>query len=81
MLGWLVDEHGIEPHIPVFDKSQRTDGTFSRDDFVYDHEARPLHLPCRKPLATSSTFRVPRSGVERQHVLYRASKRTATPAR
>src|SRR6202047_2648543 len=37
MLNWLVDECGIEPHIPVFDKSQRTDGTFSRDDFAYDH--------------------------------------------
>ena len=29
MLGWLVHERGIEPHIPVFDKSQRSDGTFS----------------------------------------------------
>jgi len=37
MLNWLVDECGIEPHIPVWDKSQRTDGTFSRDDFTYDH--------------------------------------------
>ena len=36
-LAWLVDERGIEPHIPVIDKSQRTDGTFSRDDFTYDH--------------------------------------------
>jgi transposase len=36
MLGWLVHEHGIEPHIPVFDKSNRTDGTFSRADFTYD---------------------------------------------
>jgi hypothetical protein len=36
MLNWLVHEQGIEPHIPVFDKSQRTDGTFSRDDFTYD---------------------------------------------
>ena len=26
MLGWLVHERGIEPHIPVFDKSARTDG-------------------------------------------------------
>ena len=33
MLGWLVYEHGIEPHIPVFDKSKRDDGTFSREDF------------------------------------------------
>ena len=28
MLGWLVHERGIEPHIPVFDKSERRDGTF-----------------------------------------------------
>ena len=33
MLGWLVNEHAIEPHIPVFDKSARDDGTFSREDF------------------------------------------------
>src|ERR1700722_7534317 len=31
MLGWLVYEHGIEPHVTVFDKSTRQDGTFSRD--------------------------------------------------
>jgi transposase len=37
MLGWLVYEHGIEPHVTVFDKSTRQDGTFSRDDFTYDH--------------------------------------------
>src|SRR5215207_8306655 len=37
-LAWLVHERGIEPHIPVFDKSQRTDGTFSRDDFAYDRK-------------------------------------------
>ena len=34
MLNWLVDDRGIEPHIPVLDKSQRTDGTFSREDFT-----------------------------------------------
>jgi hypothetical protein len=27
-LAWLVKERQIEPHIPVFDKSNRTDGTF-----------------------------------------------------
>lgn len=35
-LGWLVESEGIEPHIPVIDKSQRKDGTFSRDDFTFD---------------------------------------------
>lgn len=27
-LGWLVGSEGIEPHIPVIDKSQSKDGTF-----------------------------------------------------
>jgi hypothetical protein len=53
MLNWLVNEHGIEPHIPVFDKSHRSDGTFSRDDFAYAPQAGQLHLPCR--VATEAT--------------------------
>ena len=36
---WLVDERGIEPHVKVFDKSERADGTFSRSDFAYDPES------------------------------------------
>ena len=28
-LGWMVNEKGIEPHVPVWDKGQRSDGTFS----------------------------------------------------
>jgi hypothetical protein len=36
MLGWLVNERAIEPHIPVFDKLARADGTFSREDFACD---------------------------------------------
>ena len=35
MLGWLV-ERKIAPHIPVFDKSGRSDGTWSRADFEWD---------------------------------------------
>lgn len=36
MLGWLVNDKQIAPHIPVFDKSGRTDGTFSVSDFTFD---------------------------------------------
>jgi hypothetical protein len=50
MLGWLVHERGIEPHIPVFDKSQRSDGTFSRDDFSYDHKRDCYICPAGKEL-------------------------------
>jgi hypothetical protein len=42
-LGWLVDEQKIDPHIPVWDRSQREDGTFSRGDFAYDAE-KDLYL-------------------------------------
>src|SRR5690606_20288026 len=32
-LAWLVKRRGVAPHIPVFDKSSRTDGTLSRSGF------------------------------------------------
>ncbi len=48
MLGWLVEDRGIEPHIPVFDKSKRTDGIFERAAFSYDHGGDAYILPtCR----------------------------------
>ena len=56
MLGWLVEDRGIEPHIPVFDKSQRTDGTFSRDAFHYDHDGDVYFCPAGKMLATKGTL-------------------------
>jgi transposase len=56
MLGWLVYEHGIEPHVTVFDKSARKDGTFSRDDFTYDHEHDVYYCPGGSALATTGTL-------------------------
>jgi hypothetical protein len=45
MLGWLVEEEGIEPYISVIEKSQRKDRTFAREDFDYDHEANAYTCP------------------------------------
>jgi hypothetical protein len=56
MLGWLVEEHGIEPHLPVFDRSQRRDGTFSRDDFVYARRTDTYRCPGGKTLTTTGTL-------------------------
>jgi len=77
MLAWLVDEREIEPHIPVFDKSERTDGTFSRDDFTYDHEGDVYVCPAGKELRKyRRAFATPRTGVSKDNtVRYRASKR------
>ena len=76
MLAWLVDERRIEPHIPVFDKSERTDGTFSRDDFTYDPEGDAYVCPAGKPLRQyRRPFAMPRIGVTKDNtLLYRASK-------
>jgi hypothetical protein len=53
MLNWLVEEKGIAPHIPVFDRSKRDDGTFSRSDFRYDPTSDVYHCPGGKRLGTS----------------------------
>lgn len=50
MLSWLVHERGIAPHIPVFDKSGRSDGSFERADFTYDHRADVYICPAGKTL-------------------------------
>ena len=49
MLGWFVGE-GIEPHIPVIDKSERRDGTLSNAEFRYDPERDEYTCPGGKAL-------------------------------
>ncbi len=46
MITRTAERLGIEPHIPVFDKSARKDGSLSRADFTYDHAGEPT--PVRK---------------------------------
>ncbi len=66
-LGWLIGA-GITPHIPVWDKSAREDGTFSRADFTFDKERNVYVCPAGKLLTTTGS-------VGPDHVLrYRASK-------
>jgi hypothetical protein len=75
-LASLVHERSIEPHIPVFDKSARTDGTFARSDFTYDHKHDRYTCPGGKELKRSHrNFATPRSGVDQDgFIRYRASK-------
>ena len=47
LLKWLVDRK-ITPHIPVWDKSKRRDGSFSRADFVFDRERNIYVCPDRR---------------------------------
>ena len=52
-LDWLVNQQRIAPHVPVIDKSQREDGTFSREDFVFDQVRDIYTCPAGKTLATT----------------------------
>src|SRR5207248_1446778 len=68
-LGWLVKEKKITPHIPVWEKSDRQDGIFSRSDFRWDSKRSVYVCPNNKLLRTSGTVHDGRT------LLYRASKR------
>jgi transposase len=67
LLKWLVDRH-ITPHIPVWDKSTRSDGTFSRAEFVFDRSRNIYICPNGKLLHTNGTV------IDGSTIRYRASK-------
>jgi transposase len=66
LLGWLV-EAGITPHIPVWEKGVRDDGTFSRRDFTFDRQRNVYICPTGKLLKTTGQVH------EGRTILYRAS--------
>jgi transposase len=51
-LGWLVDKK-IIPHIPVWNMSERKDGTFSRTAFTFDKKRNVYICPAGKTLTTT----------------------------
>lgn len=53
MLGWMVDEKAIEPHVPVWERAERNDGTLSRSDFQWDATADEYRCPNGKPLRST----------------------------
>ncbi len=75
-LGFLVEEKQIEPHIPVWDKSKRKDGTFSVSDFLWDGEANEYRCPANKVLRRNHRyFKVPRIGITKDNtIIYRTSE-------
>lgn len=74
LLGWLVNDKKITPHIPVWDQSQRRDGSFSRVDFAY-HAPRDIYLcPAGKTLTTTGRI------LSDNTLRYLARPTTAVPA-
>jgi IS5 family transposase len=67
LLKWLVDRK-ITPHVPVWDKSARHDGTFSRADFVFDPQRNVYVCPGGAELTSTGN-------IDQGHIVYyRANK-------
>jgi hypothetical protein len=67
LLKWLVDRN-ITPHVPVWDKSARPDGTFSRADFRFDRDRNVYVCPGGAELTSTGN-------IDQGHIVYyRASK-------
>ncbi|CAN7712327.1 hypothetical protein LJR220_007022 [Bradyrhizobium sp. LjRoot220] len=69
MLGWLVNERAIEPHIPVFDKTGPCRRKSLAKDFAYDRQRDTYICPAGMELTSAATL--VNDGTT---LLYRASK-------
>ena len=66
MLSWMVEDKQIEPHVPVWDKAERDDGSFGRSDFTYDADLDRYTCPMGKHLHTTGR------PTADNHILYRS---------
>jgi transposase len=76
LLGWLVEEKQITPHIPVLDKSEGKQELFGRSDFTWDPEQDHYLCPAGKSVGRNHrNFKNKRSGItKRNTIIYRASQ-------
>src|ERR1700675_3284398 len=76
ILGWMVDEKQIEPHVSVWDKTQRSDETLSSSDFEWDGQANEYRCPQGQPLRSEwRIFKRPRTRITKANtIIYHASQ-------
>jgi hypothetical protein len=77
MLGWLVDEKQIEPHVPVWERAPHDDGIFSRSDFEWNEQTKEYCCPAGKALRCDwRRFKNPRTRITKADtIIYRSSER------
>jgi hypothetical protein len=75
MLGWMVGRE-IAPHVPVWSKAPRKDGTFSISEFEWDETANEYRCPTGHALRSDRReFINPRSHITKADtIVYRASQ-------
>jgi transposase len=77
LLGWLVDEKQIEPHVPVCDRTERQDGTLSAGAFAWHAQSNEYRCPADKPLRSDwRSFNNPRTHItQADTIIYRSRQR------
>jgi len=80
MLEWMVEAKGIEPHVPVWEKFRRHDGTFLVSDFQWNDRANEYRCPHGQPLRSEwRAFSKPRHHVTlADTIVYRASQQACS---
>jgi hypothetical protein len=73
MLGWLVEDKAIEPHIPVWDKSERRPDRFGRTDFRWLADSDCYVCPGGKHLEPNLQKQDKRHRITKENtIIYRA---------
>ena len=75
MLDWLVEKKHIEPHVPVWDKSDGKEGIFGRTDFTWHDQAGHYQCPAGKLLQHGRrNIKKKRTGITKDNtIIYRSS--------
>ena len=76
MLGWMVKEKDIEPHVPVWERWARNDGTLPNSEFEWDEQANEYRCPQGQALRSDRRqFKDPRSHITKANtIIYRSSQ-------
>ncbi|CAD6563112.1 transposase [Paraburkholderia sabiae] len=76
MLGWMVEEKGIEPHVPVWQRAAHADNVFPNSDFDWIEQANEYRCPGGHALRSNwRAFKNARTHVTKEDtVIYRSSQ-------
>jgi transposase len=76
IVGWMVNDKAIEPHVPIWDKTQRADETLSSSEFQWDEQADQYRCPQGRALRRQwRPFKTPRTHVTKADtIIYRSSQ-------
>ncbi|KPW91923.1 Transposase [Pseudomonas amygdali pv. photiniae] len=77
MLAWMVNEKDIEPHVPVWDKTERKNESLSISDFQWSEEAQEYRCPTGHALRSEwRAFKNQRSHVTKADTIIFRSRQT-----